>query len=184
MPLKRPRWVYTEDAVVEAILDITDNGLSVRQAALKWGVPQRTMSSRLRGQTALADQIQPKQHLTRSQEAKLVFWILRQESLGYSPSHSQIRACVVAILKQQNKKQELGRNWVAKFIKRYPELKTKPGRRQEANRFNSFTPKAVHWYFDIREKEYGWIKPENTVNVDEGGIMSGFGKYIAYFLWL
>jgi hypothetical protein len=32
------------------------------------------------------------------------------------------------------------------------------------------------WYFDIRENEYGWIKPENTVNVDEGGIMVGFGK--------
>ncbi|RYC79316.1 hypothetical protein BFJ63_vAg17801, partial [Fusarium oxysporum f. sp. narcissi] len=34
---------------------------------------------------------------------------------------------------------------------------------------------AVKWYFDIRESEYGWIKPENTVNVDEGGIMAGFG---------
>ncbi|RKK68171.1 hypothetical protein BFJ68_g18511, partial [Fusarium oxysporum] len=36
-------------------------------------------------------------------------------------------------------------------------------------------PRAVHWYFDIREGQYGWIKPENTVNVDEGGIMTGFG---------
>ncbi|KFA78093.1 hypothetical protein S40288_10308 [Stachybotrys chartarum IBT 40288] len=34
---------------------------------------------------------------------------------------------------------------------------------------------AVDWYFDIREREYGWIKPENTVNIDEGGIMAGFG---------
>jgi hypothetical protein len=87
----------------------------------------------------------------------------------------------VALLKQQNKKQELGRNWVAKFIKRHPKLKTKPGRRQEANRFNSFTPKAVHWYFDISEEEYGWIKPENTVNVDEGGIMAGFGECLTFY---
>src|SRR5436190_1528222 len=78
--------------------------------------------------------------------------------------------------------QELGHCWVKRFIKRHPELKTKPGRCQEASRFNSFTPKAVHWYFDIREGEYGWIKPENTVNVDEGGIMSGFGKYLAHCL--
>ncbi|EWZ77885.1 hypothetical protein FOXG_22498 [Fusarium oxysporum f. sp. lycopersici 4287] len=49
------------------------------------------------------------------------------------------------------------------------------GKRQEAARFDGFTPKAVNWYFDIRENEYGWIKPENTVNVDEGGIMVGFG---------
>ncbi|EXA29442.1 hypothetical protein FOVG_19081 [Fusarium oxysporum f. sp. pisi HDV247] len=38
--------------------------------------------------------------------------------------------------------------------------------------FDSFTPKAVHWYFDIRDGQYGWIKPENTVNVDEGGLDS------------
>jgi hypothetical protein len=61
-------------------------------------------------------------------------------------------------------------------MKHHPAIKTKIGRRQEASRFNSFTPKAVNWYFDIREQEYGWIKPENTVNVDEGGIMAGFGK--------
>jgi hypothetical protein len=39
---------------------------------------------------------------------------------------------------------------------------------------------AVNWYFDIRESEYGWIKPENTVNVDEDGIMAGFGEYLSF----
>ncbi|XP_044721129.1 tc5 transposase DNA-binding domain-containing protein [Hirsutella rhossiliensis] len=118
------------------------------------------------------------QQNARDQEANLVAWTLRQESLGYAPSQSQIRACVVAVLKQQGCDSRLGRHWVEKFIQRHPELRSKVGRRQEANRFDLFTPKAVHWYLDIREKEYGWIKPEiaeNTVNVDEGGIMSGFG---------
>ncbi|KAL9567384.1 hypothetical protein ACKAV7_008459 [Fusarium commune] len=60
-------------------------------------------------------------------------------------------------------------------MKRHPSIKTKIGKRQEASRFNYFTLTAINWYFDIRESEYGWIKPENTVNVDEGGIMAGFG---------
>ncbi|KAM5529144.1 transposase [Fusarium oxysporum f. sp. phaseoli] len=55
-------------------------------------------------------------------------------------------------------------------MKRHPSIKTKIGKRQEASRLNCFTPTAVNWYFDIREREYGWIKPENTVNVDEGGL--------------
>ena len=76
----------------------------------------------------------------------------------------------------------MGRHWVFNFIKRYPELSQKTGRRQEANRFDSFTPKAVYWFFDIREKEYGWIKPENTVNVDEGGIMIGYGMSLCLYL--
>ncbi|KKF94139.1 hypothetical protein CFO_g3492 [Ceratocystis platani] len=29
-------------------------------------------------------------------------------------------------------------------------------------------------YFNIREGKYGWIRSENTINVDEGGIMIGF----------
>ena len=129
MPPKKPHWVYTEDVVASAILDITDNGLSVRQAAEKWGVPRSTVSDRLRGQTALADQIQPEQHLIRNQEAKLTSWILRQESLGYAPSHSQIRACILAILQQQGRKPDIGRNRVSRFIQRHPELRTKTGRR-------------------------------------------------------
>ncbi|KAM4055476.1 Tc5 transposase DNA-binding domain-containing protein [Hirsutella rhossiliensis] len=122
--------------MVEAILDITDNGLSQHQAAQKWEYPR---------------------------------------GLFPAECESQIRACVTAVLKQEGRESYLGVHWVVKFIRCHPELKNKIGRRQEANRFNSFTPKAVHWYFDIREKEYGWIKPENTVNVDEGGITSGFG---------
>ncbi|KAF6524826.1 hypothetical protein HZS61_010621 [Fusarium oxysporum f. sp. conglutinans] len=156
MPKSRLKWEYTEDDMAEAILDITDHGFSPPQAAQRRG---------------------PRRRLSKSQEDRLAFWILRQEPLGYAPSHSQIRACVMGLLRQQGEHPDLGRNWVIKFINRRADLKTKMGRRQEAKRFDSFTPRAVHWYFDIRDGQYGWIKPENTVNVDEGGIMTGFGKY-------
>ncbi|KAM4059017.1 DDE superfamily endonuclease [Hirsutella rhossiliensis] len=129
---------------------MSQNGLSQYRAAQKYDIPQQSISDRLKGQVALADQIQPRQLLIRS-------------------------AHVEALIKQLNNERTVGRNWVSKFINRHPDIKNKRGRRQEANRFNAFTPRAVHWFFDIREKEYGWIKPENTVNVDEGGIMSGFG---------
>jgi hypothetical protein len=81
----------------------------------------------------------------------------------------------------------IGVYWLARFIKRHPEIDMKVGKRQEAGRFNSFTLMAVNWYFNIRENEYGWIKPENTVNVDEGGIMAGFGNSstssLRAFIW-
>ncbi|KAH7465176.1 hypothetical protein FOMA001_g17302 [Fusarium oxysporum f. sp. matthiolae] len=166
------RWKYTEDDMAEAILDVTDNGFSPPQAAHRRGVPRRTLIDRLHGRGAVKEQIHPHRRLSKRQEDRLAFWILRQESLGYAPSHSQIRACVMGLLRQQGEHLDLGRNWVNKFINRRADLKTKMGRRQEAKRFDSFTPKAVHWYFDIRDGQYGWIKPENTVNVDEGGLDS------------
>jgi hypothetical protein len=140
--------------MADALFDNTDNGFSQYCIAQKYGIPQQTISDRLNSQTAMADQIQPYRLLSKNQETKLVFWILHQESLGYALSYSQIRACVEVLLEQQNKKQKIGCNWITKFIRHYPEIKTKPGRHQEAKRFNSFTPKAVYWYFDIREKEY------------------------------
>ncbi|KAJ0132716.1 Uncharacterized protein HZ326_24203 [Fusarium oxysporum f. sp. albedinis] len=170
-----PQLSYTEEDVIQAMLDVTDNGLSQNQAAQKNGVPQTTLSDRLRGLPSRSEITQPAQLLSNSQESRLVTWILRQEALGYAPSHSQVRATVAALLRQQSRERHIGVHWLARFIKRHPDIETKVGKRQEAARFNSFTPMAVNWYFGIRESEYGWIKRENTVNVDEGGIMAGFG---------
>jgi len=175
-PAAMTRHDYTEDDVAEAIYDITDRGLSQTQAAQKRGVPQWTISRRLSGRASRNERTQTHQRICRSQEESLLRWALRQESLGYAPSHSQLRACVEAILHQQGDNNPLGKHWTTRFVKRHPNLSTKLGKRQEASRFDGFTPRSVNWYFDIREDEYGWIKPENTVNVDEGGIMAGFGR--------
>jgi hypothetical protein len=56
----------------------------------------------------------------------------------------------------------------------------KIGKLQEASRFNCFAPTAVNWYFDIRGREHGWIKSENTINVDGCGIMAAFGKHSSF----
>jgi hypothetical protein len=159
-----------EEDVIQAMLDVTDNGLSQNQAAQKNAVPQTTLSDTLEGLPSRSEITQPTQLLSKSQESRLATWIILQEGLGYAPSHSQVRATVAALLRQQGRERHTGVHWLARFIKRHPDIETKAGKRQEAARFNSFTPMAVNWYFDIRESEYGWIKPENTVNVDEGGI--------------
>ena len=49
MSPKKPYWDYIEDIVSEVILDIIENGLSVRKAADKWGIPRLTISNRLSG---------------------------------------------------------------------------------------------------------------------------------------
>jgi hypothetical protein len=77
----------------------------------------------------------------------------------------------------------LDKDWTTKFIKRHSKLPTKLKKCQEAARFDGFTPKALNWYLDIQENEYGWTKTENAVNVDEGGIMAGVGKSSISSLW-
>jgi len=165
---------YTEDDVAEAIFDFTDRGISLRKAAAQRGIPRSTLQDRMKGAEAKKDQFQPFQRLSKTQEDRICQWILRQEALGFAISHRQLRHVVDSLLSRQGEVEPIGRKWIDRFISRRPELKTKIGKVQEAVRFDAFTPKAVNWYFDIRE-QFDWIKPENTVNVDEGGIMAGFG---------
>ncbi|OBS14966.1 hypothetical protein FPOA_28791 [Fusarium poae] len=115
-------------------------------------MPQTTLSDRLRG-------IPPKSEVTHP--GRLL--------------SNRVRATIAVLLRQQDRERPIGVHWLARFAKRHPPIKNKVGKRQESSRFNCLTPAAVNWYFNIREREYGWIKPENTVNVDEGGIMAGFG---------
>ncbi|KAG6979418.1 hypothetical protein FocnCong_v010573 [Fusarium oxysporum f. sp. conglutinans] len=137
------------------MLDVTENGLSQNRSAQKHDRPQTTLSDRLRGLPSKSEVTQPAQLLSKSQETRLVTWIPRQEALGYAPSRSQVRATVAALLRQQGRERPIGVHWTSRFVKPHPAIKTKIGRRQKASRFNSFTPMAVNWYLDIREREYG-----------------------------
>ncbi|KAL9561347.1 hypothetical protein ACKAV7_014702 [Fusarium commune] len=109
-----PQLSYTEEDVIQAMLDVTDNGLSQNQAAQKNGVPQTTLSDRLRGLPSRSEITQPAQILFKSQESRLVTWILRQEALGYAPSHSQVRATGAALLRQQGRERHIGVHCLAR----------------------------------------------------------------------
>lgn len=135
---------YTEDDMLDAYLDVTDNHVSIRKAAQMHGIPHQTLSDRLQGTHAQKDQVQPGQRLSPAQEQRLVTWILHQERLGYAPTHSQVKACAQSMLDIKGEKQPLGKNWLDGFKRRHSEIHTKIGRRMEAARFNGFTPKAIN----------------------------------------
>jgi hypothetical protein len=109
------RYVYTEKGVIDAIFDITDGSLSQYQASEKYGVPQPVLSKRLSGQKSRKESTHPHQRVSPSQEDRLVRWLLRQESLGYALTHSQLRSCVKALLRLLGDNKPLGRNWSSRF---------------------------------------------------------------------
>ena len=69
------------------------------------------------------------QRLSTVQEERLKRWILRQEALGYAPTHAQVRAIASGILKQSGDDKPLGKKWSKHFLKRHLAVKTKLGRR-------------------------------------------------------
>ncbi|KAF6515118.1 hypothetical protein HZS61_005024 [Fusarium oxysporum f. sp. conglutinans] len=148
---------YTEQDLQNAIVDVR-NGVAVRTAATRHGVPRGTLRARLNGaqpqRTAHGDQ----QRLTANQEEHLKQWILRQEALGYAPTHAQVRAIASSVLKQQGDHKPLGRKWSSHFVERHLAVKTKLGRRTDWKRINAATPDNIKHLFNLYET-VSWIPP-------------------------
>ena len=105
-----PPKAYTEKDVANALLDISDNGFSLHKASQKHNVPPSTLSGRRNGRASKSDpEAQPAHsRLLIAQEDKLVEWILRQERLGFAPSHSQVKIVVSSLLAETGNEKPVG----------------------------------------------------------------------------
>ncbi|KAL5585883.1 hypothetical protein FOVSG1_013575 [Fusarium oxysporum f. sp. vasinfectum] len=165
--------VYSADDLENAIADVK-NGVSLKTAAKKNGLPPSTLRGRLTGAQSRQVAHQEQLRLTTDQEDDLERWILRQEKLGHAPTHAQVRTIVRSVLARHGDHAPLGRKWTTRFVERHPALKTKLGRRTEWERVNAATPANIKRLFDVYET-VDWIPPERRYNADEGGIMEGQG---------
>lgn len=142
---KMPKLHTWTEADIDAAMDDMCNGVSLRKAAKNHGIPTTTLSDRVE-QRSKAPQAahESQQRLSDTQEKKIVEWILRQEKLGYAPTHRAVRCVVSRLLKQAGDVRPLGRKWVQHFRKRHPTIRNKKGVIQESIRYDSFTPRAVN----------------------------------------
>lgn len=136
---------YSEDTLQAAIEAVRSNHLSQKKAAAMYGIPRTSLSGRLHGKGTKEAQYESMRLFPRSQEDHIIQWILNQESLGYAPSHSAVRAIANELLKRSGHEATgVGKNWLDRFLQRHQdEIISKRGQRQEAARFDGFTHKAV-----------------------------------------
>jgi 4-hydroxybenzoate polyprenyltransferase len=168
--------LYTEVDVQRALADIA-KGKSVRRAALDWGVPRGTLHERINGRVSHREAHEPFQRLSEVQEQRLTDWVLVQEALGRSPTHSQIRAFAGRILAAKQDAVPIGKRWMAGFLRRNPILRTKRQLRIDSARVNGATSDIIKsWFQKLELPAIKSIKPENRWNMDEAGIMEGQGE--------
>jgi len=162
------------EADVSAAIDAVLEGTGLRAAARLHGVPRQTLADRILGRQTNIEANQPNQRLSPALEKRLVEFILKQELIGYALTHAQIKSLAQNILKSGGDSRPLGRHWMDGFFRRNPELKTKKGIRIEYKRVDGASPENIDIFFK-RLAEVSWIKPCNTYNADETGIMEGMG---------
>jgi 4-hydroxybenzoate polyprenyltransferase len=119
---------------------------------------------------------QSQQRLSIEQENHLSQWILSQESLVVSLTHSQIKEFVQRLLILKGDLNLLSKRWIQAFIRRNPILKTKRTGNVDSAQVNSATTQIIRaWFQYLVLPKVLVIKPENRYNMDEAGIMEGLG---------
>ena len=112
--------------VIEAAVDeVKAKRLSMRKAAIKFGLPLTTLSDKVAGRTPMVRV--PPTLLTIEEETRLVDWLLAMSRCGFGQTTDDIRVKAKAIIELQTGATPDPKNipsptWVYRFFKRHPEL--------------------------------------------------------------
>ena len=104
----------------------------VREAAKLYNVPESSLRYSLRTNLQTSNLPRTTSKLTKTEENTLVQWIINMDTRGVPPRHLHVQDMANILLSQQNQSgtpSTVGKNWVYKFVRRYPELKTRFMRR-------------------------------------------------------
>lgn len=153
--------------------------LSLRQAALDYGVSKTTLTARWNNRKTRQEAHEHQQKIPPVQEGILVAWIqvLGRRGIPLSPATVCDYASKLA-------GETLGDSWLGRFRERHPEIKVRWTTTLEQCRARALNRTLVAEFFDIIYEQVvvQGIPPENIYNMDEKGLLLGTGKSIRAFV--
>ena len=173
----------SESKVLNALAQVNAGQVKTGYAAAKQlGVSKSTFYRRMNGGMTHAEARQAQQLLTRDEEKALIVWITMLAATGNPVSHAMVREMAEEIRDQRvgfiNEKDcilidypPIGKDWVSRFLKRYPFMQTKLSRAIEAARIKEVSSELILEFFNILTKivEENDIHLEDIYNTNETG---------------
>ncbi|RAL60126.1 hypothetical protein DID88_000751 [Monilinia fructigena] len=159
---------------------------SIRKAAEYFEVPKSTLIARVAGRKSRTQSHEMAQILSNAEENTLVRWVSRLTITGFPATpmlvkemadEIRLRRVQVASSRIPTSTEILpiGHEWIYRFQKRHPELKTCYSRQLESNRAKEATPENIRAWFDafrtrLIERKY---ELDDMYNMDETGFGVG-----------
>lgn len=144
----------------------TGQTASVRQAAKLYDIPESSLRYHLRSSLQYSKFPRTTGKLTKPEEKTLVRWIINMDVRGMPPRPVTVQDMANLLLSQRNPAttpHSVGKNWVYKFIRRYPEHKTHYTRRHNHQRALCEDPDMIQrWFNDVQKtiEKYGIVKED------------------------
>ena len=171
-PLAYKRW--NEEQMSRALDAVAAEGLSVRRAALMYGVPKSTLGDRVSGRVLCGSTCGRGKYLTDEEEEELLTFIENCASVGYAKTRKQILALVERILCVRGMKVHVSDGWWASFLRRHPTLTLRTPASVSSTRAAASDPTVLEMYFDLLEETLEENEligaPGQVYNMDETGL--------------
>ena len=152
----------------------TREGIAIREAAIRFGVPKSTLGDRISGRVLVGSTSGPKPYLNIEEEGELVRFLLRCSAIGYPKSRQEVLAIVTRMLERKGIGACVTSGWWQCFCRRHPNLTLRAPASLSKARHNASDPEIVKRYFDLLEQtmvENDLLdKPGQIFNVDESGM--------------
>jgi len=191
---KNPESAEKEARLQEAIVEYkkrvkqqkSAGKVSINRLAKDFKVPRQTLTDRLNGKQPRNKAHEETMNLSINEEKELVHWITTLTQRGYAPRYRTIRELAEII---RNRRvlgvndddvqlvtyDTFGKDWVARFMSRYPQLESTRRKLIEAARIKEVSvERLTKWFEDLQHviNEYN-IEPGNLYNMDESGFAIG-----------
>ena len=172
-PSKYKSW--DEVKMAQAFTSVTQERMSIREAALQYGVPKSTLGDRLTGRVLSGATSGPQTYLDKSEEEELVQFLLRSAEIGYAKSRKQVLALVRRLLQKKGEKSgPVTSGWWASFCDRHPNLTLRAPAPLSKARAAASDPTMLDHYFDllheVLDKNGLLDQPCQIFNMDETGM--------------
>jgi DDE superfamily endonuclease/Tc5 transposase-like DNA-binding protein len=148
---------------------------SLTAAAKALEVPPSTVRHRAAGRKPADETTTSRLALDVKEEKALLDWVFQLHRLGVPARPSRLREMSEHI---RQKLPPLGKNWVSRFIKRHPEIKTVMSAKIDKQRWDCVSKASCEkWFgnFETAVREYQ-ILDSNIYNMDEKGCILGLSE--------
>ena len=166
---------YTEESIDSALKAIRENKVSVRRAAMTYGIPVQTLRDRTNG---IFKGMGNQTLLTAEEELVLVEHVTIMAQLGYGYTNIQLQHFAGEMMFEFGRRdtaKPLSNNWLYGFLDRWSDrLRSVNPSKLESTRARNATPETIQNYYKELEKildKYNLkSSPERIYNVDETGL--------------
>lgn len=165
---------WNEENMSRAVAAVLKCGISVRKAALMYGIPKSTLGDRISGRVLAGSKSGPLRYLSEQEEEELISFIKGCAEIGYPKTVKDILALVQQVLASRGVDREVTYGWWEGFRKRHPDLSLRiPSTISKARALATDRASLDH-YFDLLEETILENnlkdKPGQIYNLDETGM--------------